>query len=134
MNAIIHTQPPHQTNTQNVAANTTVKEAPKAQMGARHCRNVEKFNRDIVNCCIGGAASAVTGLLFSAAYSFTAQNERDYILNFIMGASNSIGLALIGTGAHLLYLSVKYINSEKALISNAPDTEPTESTIKDKND
>ena len=135
MNAIIHTQPPHQANTQNVAANTPVKEAQKAQMGTRHCRNVEMFGRGILNCCMGGAASAVTGLLFSAAYSsFTAQDERDYKLNFFMGASTSIGLALIGMGAHLLYLSVKYINSEKILISNAPDTKLSESTIKDKND
>ena len=135
MNAVIHTQTPHRTNTQSVAANIPVKEAPKAQMGPRHCRNVEVFGHGILNCCKGGAASAVTGLLVSAAYSsFTAQDESDYKLNFFVGASTSIGLALIGMGAHLLYLSVKYINSEKVLISNTPDTEPTESTIKDKND
>ena len=135
MNAVIHTQTPHRTNTQSVAANTPVKEAPKAQMGARQCRNVEMFGRGILNCCIGGTASAVTGLLVSAAYSsFTAQDESDFKLNFFVGASTSIGLALIGMGAHLLYLSVKYIDSEKILISNAPNTELPGSTIKDKND
>ena len=135
MTTVNHTQPSFQTNTQNVAANTPVKEAPKVQMGARHCRNLEMFGRGILSCCIGGAASAVTGLLVSATYSsFTAQDERDYKLNFFVGASTSIGVVLIGMGAHLLYLSVRYINSEKVLVSNAPDTEPSESTIKDKND
>ena len=135
MIAVNHTQPSFQTNTQNVAANTPVKEAPKVQMGARLCRNVEMFGHGILGCCIGGTTSAVTGLLVSAAYSsFTAQDERDYKLNFCVGASYSIGAVFIGIGARLLYLSVRYINSERVLISNAPDTEPSESTIKDKND
>ena len=112
MNAI-DTHAPHQTNTQNVAANTPVKETPIAKMGARHCCNVEVFNRSIVNCCIGGAASAVTGILVSAAYSFMDQHERDYALNFFPGAMASIGLAAIGMGANLMYISKKYINSEK---------------------
>ena len=85
MNVITHTQPPHQTNTQDVATNTPVMEAPEAQIGARPCRNVEMFGRGVLSCCIGGAASAVTGLLVSAAYSsFTAQDERDYKLNFFV--------------------------------------------------
>lgn len=135
MNAIIHAQTPHQTNTQNVAANTPVKEAPKAQLGARHCRNVEMFNRGIVTCFIRSATFAVTGLLANAAYaSLTARDERDYEFKFILGAVTNIGLTVFLIGSQLAHLSVKYINAENALISDAPDTEPTESTIKDKID
>ena len=135
MNAVIQTQTPHQTNTQNVAANTPAKEAPKAQLGARHFHNVEMFNRSINTCCIRGAFSTVAGVLASGAYaSLTALDERDFKLKFTLAASTSIGLALFAMGAQLVYLSVTYINVEKALISNAPDTEPTESTIKNKND
>ena len=104
-------------------------------MGARHCRNVEMFGRGILSCCIGGAASAVTGLLVSAAYSsHLVQDERDYKLDFFFRASTTISVVLIGMSAQLLYLSVEYFNSDKILISNAPDTEPSENTIKDKND
>ena len=135
MTAVNHTQSSFQTSTQNVAANPPVKEAPKVQMGARHCRNAEMFGRGILSCCIGGAASAVTGLLVSAAYSsHLVQDERDYKLDFFFRASTTISVVLIGMSAQLLYLSVEYFNSDKILISNAPDTEPSENTIKDKND
>ena len=138
MNVITHTQTPHQTNTQNVAANTPVMEAPKARMGerhCRHCRNVELLNRGMVNSWAAGTASIVTGTLASAAYSyFTAQDGRDFEHKVFAGASTSISMAFFAMSAHLIYLTVKYMNSETVLISNAPDTEPSESTIKNKND
>ena len=138
MNVITHTQTPHQTNTQDVATNTPVMEAPEAQMGARHCRhcrNVEMFKRGTVNGWTVGAVSAVTGMMASAVYSsFTAQDEGDFQRKFVAGASTSIAAAFFGMTAHLIYLTAKYVGPEHVLISNAPDTEPSESTIKDKND
>ena len=138
MNAISHTPPPHQTNTQNVATNTPVMEAPKAQMGARHCRhcrNVEMFNRGTVNGWTAGAVSVATGMLASAAYCcFTAQDGPDFQRKFVAGASTSIAVAFIGMSAHIVYLTAKYMSTEKVLRSNAPNTGPSECTIKDKND
>ena len=131
MTAVNHTQPSFQTSTQNVVANTPVKDPPKAQMGSRRCHNIEMYRRGLINSLAGGLVTTATGLLVSAYSSFMSRDNSDCINTFISIANIGVGLAYVGTITHHLYLLKKHVLPELARVDNASGTVRTESAAKD---